>query len=253
MPKEATASLVAHCGAFKVQRGDLISIPTPPRTFTFIPVPHVDLVELVEANLTSQGFGIERSEFAVQDGKLNGKKFNGVKLFATFILKHVRDEFAFALGLRTSNDMSMSIKMVAGARVFVCDNMSLCGDADLLCRKHTNGLDKWNLRRTVGAGVGKAIARFGGFEAGINRLKATSITNDQAKANIYDAVVKGVIPQAFLPKVGQAYFEPPYREFEPRNMWSLHNSFTEVIKNEYATKPHLIIETAQEVGKMFAL
>ena len=120
-------------------------------------------------------------------------------------------------------------------------------------RKHTNGLDRYTLRTAVGNGVQKAIARFGGFETGIVRLKETPITNDQAKANIYDAVVKGVIPQAFLPKVGQAYFEPPHNEFEGRNLWSLHNAYTEVIKNEYATKPHLVIDTAQAVGAMFAL
>jgi Domain of unknown function (DUF932) len=249
----ATATLMAHSGAVKVQRGDLIHIPTPPRTMTFMPVPHFNLVDLIENNLTSSGYGIEKSEYAVQDGKLDGKVLCGAKLFATFVLKHSRTDFAFALGLRASNDKSMAIEMVAGCRVFVCDNMSLCGEADLMWRKHTNGLDRQTLRMAVGNGVSKAIARFGGFETGINRLKETNISDTEAKANIFDAVVKGVIPQAFLPKVGAAYFEPPHKEFEPRTLWSLHNAYTEVIKNEYATKPHLVIDTAQSVGAMFAL
>ena len=249
----ATATLMAHSGAVKVQRGDLITIPTPPRTMTFMPVPHNKLVELVEDKLTSQGFGIQTSEFAVQDGKLDGKALCGAKLFATFILKHQRTDFAFALGLRAANDKSMAIEMVAGCRVFVCDNMSLCGEADLLWRKHTNGLDRYTLRMAVGMGVQKAITRFGGFETGVNRLKETPISDTEAKANIYDAVVKGVIPQAFLPKVGQAYFEPPHQEFEPRTLWSLHNSYTEILRQEYADKPHLLLETSQALGILFGL
>jgi hypothetical protein len=253
MPKEATATLMAHSGAVKVHRGELISIPTPPQTVSFMPIPHSTLVELVELKLETFGYQIKTAEFAIQDGKLDGKTLCGAKLFAAFILKHCRDEYAFALGLRASNDKSMAIEMVAGARVFVCDNMALCGEADLLWRKHTSGLDRYTLRQAVGNGVQKAIGRFAGFEMGVNRLKESFITDDQAKANIFDAVVKGVIPQNFLPKVGQAYFEPPHTEFEPRNMWSLQNAYTEVIKNEYAAKPHLAIDAAQAVGAMFQL
>ena len=249
----ATATLCAHSGAIKVQRGELISIPTPPRTISFMPIPHNTLVELVETKLEAQGYEIQTSEFAIQDGKLDGRPLAGAKLFATFILKRCLDEFAFALGLRASNDKSMAIEMVAGARVFVCDNMALCGEADLLWRKHTSGLDRFTLRQAVGNGVQKAIGRFGGFETGVNRLKAAFISDNEAKANIYDAVKTGVIPQNFLPKVGDAYFNPPHTEFEPRNMWSLHNSYTEVIKVEYAAKPHLVIDTAQAVGAMFQL
>jgi len=250
----ANATLCAHSGAVKVLRGDLIHVPTPPRTLTFMPVPHSTLIDHIENNLTSRGFGIMNSEFAIQEGKLDGKALVGAKLFATLTLKHqTHDDFAFALGLRAANDKSMAIELVAGCKVFVCDNMALCGEADLLWRKHTSGLDRYTLRNAVALGVQKAIARFGSFDANIAMLKERFITDTEAKANIFDAVVKGVIPQAFLPKVGQMYFEPPHAEFQPRNMWSLHNAYTEVFRTEYATKPHLALESAQNLGTMFNL
>ncbi len=248
----ANATLCAHSGAVKVSRGDLIHVPTPPRTLTFMPVPHSTLIDLIENNLTHRGFGILTSEFAIQEGKLDGKALVGAKLFATLTLKHqLCDDFAFALGLRAANDKSMAIELVAGCKVFVCDNMALCGEADLLWRKHTSGLDKYTLRTAVDNGLSKAIARFGSFGANIDLLKQQFISDTDAKANIYDAVVKGVIPQAFLPKVGQMYFEPPHAEFKPRNMWSLQNSYTEVFRTEYATKPHLLLESTQDLGKFF--
>ena len=254
MPENATATLCAHSGAVKIQRGELIHIPTPPRTLTFMPVPHSTLIDLIENNLTHRGFGILNSEFAVQEGKLDGKTLVGAKLFATLVLKHqTSDDFAFALGLRAANDKSMAIELVAGCKVFVCDNMALCGEADLLWRKHTSGLDKYTLRTAVDNGLTKAITRFGSFGANIELLKQRFITDTDAKANIYDAVVKGVIPQAFLSKVGQMYFEPPHVEFQPRNLWSLHNAYTEVFRTEYAAKPHLALESAQNLGKMFEM
>lgn len=251
---EANATLCAHSGAIKVSRGDLIHIPTPPRTLTFTPVAHHTLIDLIENRLTSQGYGILNSEFAVQDGKLDGRKLAAAKLFATIVLKHqTHDDFAFALGLRASNDKSMAIELVAGCKVFVCDNMALCGEADLLWRKHTSGLSSMVLRDAVNFGLAKAIARFGSFDTNIATLKDRFITDTEAKANIFDAVVKGVIPQAFLPKVGQMYFEPPHVEFQPRNMWSLQNSYTEIFRTEYATKPHLLLESTQALGTFFGL
>ena len=254
MPENATATLCAHSGAVKISRGDLIHVPTPPRTLTFMPVAHSTLIDLIENNLTRRGFGILNSEFAIQEGKLDGKALMGAKLFATLVLKHqTSDDFAFALGLRAANDKSMAIELVAGCKVFVCDNMALCGEADLLWRKHTSGLDRYTLRTAVDNGLTKAITRFGSFGSNIEVLKQRFISDTEAKANIYDAVVKGVIPQAFLPKVGAAYFEPPHKEFEPRTMWSLQNSYTEIFRTEYATKPHLLLESTQALGTFFGL
>src|ERR1041384_5095577 len=108
---KASATLVAPCGAIKVERDTLITLPTPPRTTTFMPIPHNTLVDMVENNLTAQGYGIQKAEFAVQNGKLDGKPLAGAKLFASFVLKHPRDDFAFALGLRAANDKSMAIEL----------------------------------------------------------------------------------------------------------------------------------------------
>ena len=42
-----------------------------------------------------------------------------------------------ALGLRTSNNKTMSIQLCAGLSVFVCDNLVFRGDLIALNRKHT--------------------------------------------------------------------------------------------------------------------
>ena len=46
-----------------------------------------------------------------------------------------------SLGLRTANNKTMSLSMIAGLRVFVCDNMAFSGETIILRRRHTRGLD----------------------------------------------------------------------------------------------------------------
>lgn len=256
MANQPNATLCAHSGAVKISRGELFSIPTPPRTSSFTPVAHAQLIDLIEHQLECRGYGIQSAEYAVQDGKLDGRSLAGAKLFATMILKATRSDFAFALGLRAANDKSMAIGLVAGCKVFVCDNMALSGDEEILWRKHTSGL---YIRQLVPAGVDKAIARLANFEVQVARLKETLISDVQAKALMFDAVVgvkngtPSYLPQAFLPKVSKAYFEPPHKEFEPRTQWSLQNAFTEVYRTEYAAKPHLLLESTQALGLHFGL
>ncbi len=58
------------------------------------------------------------------------------------------------LDFRHGNDQSMSLHLVAGTRVFVCDNLTLSGDMIVLRRKHTKGL---SLRDEVRAGIERLL------------------------------------------------------------------------------------------------
>jgi hypothetical protein len=238
--QETKATLLNHAGAVRISRGDLISIPTPLATDTFKPVPHDQLVDLVEKRLGNHGMYIAKEEYAVQTA--------GQKLFGTITLRHqTRADFSFTIGLRTSNDKTLPVQMVAGSRVFVCDNLSFSGEVTICDRKHTAGL---NIQSEVYDGVDRAIMRFTALDTRIQELKAIEISDIEAKATIYDAVATGVINQNLLSVVGKHYFEPPHDEFKPRTMWSLQNAGTEAIKS---LRPNIAMEATIQWGKMFAL
>ena len=78
MSNAVTATLCAHAGATKISRGELLHIPTPPRTRTFMPVPHADLINNIETRLAEHGITIAADQYAVQ----NSKELVGSKLFA---------------------------------------------------------------------------------------------------------------------------------------------------------------------------
>jgi hypothetical protein len=73
------------------------------------------------------------------------------------------------MGIRTSNDRSMSIQICAGLSVFVCDNLVFRGDLIALNRKHTSGLD---LAAELTGAVGRFREHFGRLTGEIDALKS---------------------------------------------------------------------------------
>src|SRR5579863_6962718 len=92
----ASATLMAHTGAVKLERGDLVYLNTPSQTNTWKPIPHSQLVDAIEETLTSNHLHITKEEYAVQTG--------GNKLFGVMTLNDERNDHSLALGVRTSND-----------------------------------------------------------------------------------------------------------------------------------------------------
>jgi hypothetical protein len=77
---------------------------------------------------------VAKEEYAIQR--------EGNYLFAALTTNWLdTGETAAAIAFRHSNDKSEAMKMYAGVRVFICDNMVLSGDEIILNRKHTTRLN----------------------------------------------------------------------------------------------------------------
>src|SRR5215211_1725982 len=127
------ATLMTHVGARKVTRQELSVVPTPPATDTFKPIAHAALIDELEGSLAFRHIKIARDEYAVSP--------DGMKLFGLLELNAEYEGVRFAIGLRNANDKSMRLGMVAGYRVFVCDNMAFAGDFQPMLAKHSKHLD----------------------------------------------------------------------------------------------------------------
>lgn len=236
---QGPGTLIAHVDTNKVSREELALIPAPEGTDTFRPVAHIELVNSLEAVLLSRKIRIEREQFAIRS--------DGSKLFGTFdlSLEGIGMESVGALGFRTANDRSTKLQLIAGLRVFVCDNMAFSGDAVIMDRKHTKGL---NLLPELMDAVSKYTIRYEKLRADILSLQELELTNNEAKAFIHDAFVKGIMPMQYIKVVSSLYFSPIHPEFEPRTAWSLNNAFTEAAKDMGLNRR---MEAVQELGKLF--
>jgi len=233
-------TLISHVDTDLVTREQLRAIETPRGTDTWKPIPHFEFVESLDRVLHAFQITIREEHFALRR--------DGSVLFGVLELAYGESQDGTAaLGLRTANDKSMSIQICAGLAVFVCDNLAFRGDLIALRRKHTSGL---KLREELATAVLRFQEHFGRLVAEIATLKARELRDMEAKAMMHDVFAKGLMPVRLLPGASEAYFEPKLAEFEPRTMWSLHNSLTAVAKEmPMSTR----LPAIQSVGKMFGM
>jgi len=232
--------LLSHIDTDLVTREQLALVETPDATRSFKPVPHIELIDTLEHVLRLNQITIRNEKFAL---RRDGSTLFGVLQLA---YQDTPDGMA-ALGLRTSNNRTMSIQICAGLSVFVCDNMVFRGDLIALNRKHTAGL---HLRTEINHAVLRFQDHFGRLTGEISNLKDRAVSNSEAKAILHDVFVQGILPIRLLPDASDLYFEPFVDEFRPRNAWSLHNAFTAVAKEMPITTR---MPAIQELGRYFGM
>lgn len=215
-----STTLIAHAGASKITRLELATLETPAATDTFQPIAHSRLVDQLEEALAFRHISITRDEYAVSG--------DGMKLFGLLELNSEYEDVRFAIGLRNANDKSMRLGMVAGYRVFVCDNMALSGDFKPLLAKHSKNFD---LVESISMGVDRIQRGWQPLREAIEFKRQTVLNGVEAQALIYRAFMEQKFPVKLLRAVHKEFFiAPSYDEFRQPTVWSLENAFTTAFK-----------------------
>ena len=213
--------LIAHCGAQKISRAELATLPVPASTDTFKPISHSEVVNALVETLGFRHIGVVRDEYAATP--------DGMKMFGVMDLEAGFTGCRFSLGLRNSNDKSMRLALTCGLRVLVCENMAFSGDFTPVLAKHSRS---FNLLDAITIGVDRMQRNFEPLRRQVEQWRDQQITDVTAKLIIYRAFVEGEleVPTSLMADVHCHYFEPKYEEFAPRTMWSLSNAFTSTFK-----------------------
>lgn len=214
--------LIAHCGAKKLGRQDLLTLTTPEPTETHRPVPHSQIVEGLIESLAFRRLDVVRDEYAVTP--------DGNRMFGFLEISVEETGVRFAIACRNSHDKSFSLGLTVGYRVFVCDNLAFHGDFTPVTRKHTKNFDYIEV---IGGAVDKMQRHFEPMKRQINAWQGFELADARAKSIIYDAFIAGrlAVARKLAPVVHDHYFNPTVPEFMPRSMWSLSNAFTSAFKN----------------------
>ena len=162
--------LMAHAGAQKLSREQLVEILPPESTDTFKPVPHAELVRSVIEGLSFRHINLVRDEYAVSE--------DGMKLFGVLDLETTFEGCRFSLGLRNANDKSMRIALTVGYRVFVCDNMAFHGDFTPVLAKHSK---HFNLMDAIDIGLGRMQRNFEPKRKQVEGWQGSQLSDDQAR------------------------------------------------------------------------
>lgn len=213
--------LMLHAGAEKLARQDLLALPVPEGTDTHTVIPHPEVVQAVVDSLAYRRIEVVKDEYGISK--------DGMRMFGFMTLNINENGVALGLAIRNSHDKTFSLGMVAGYRVFVCDNLAFRGDFVAMTRKHSKNI---NLIETVALGVDRAQRHFDQVTAHINAFQNHQLPDVTAREIIYHAFIGDQLdaPKHLARRVHQEYFEPRHPEFEPRTLWSLENAFTESFK-----------------------
>ncbi len=217
-------------------RPEIAKLPVFVGSDTHKPVPHIELIEGIDMVLGENGIHIAAEKFAINR---HGNAMFGVMNLKSAPALPVTQDFSAAMAIRTANDKSMSIQLGVGARVFICDNMSLHADMIALKKKHTSGLD---LIAELREAVKRFIDKFWKMSFQFEDMKNIPLTSEQAKLRIYDIFAKEILAHRYLPMVHAAYFRTgeivptvdslvPYDVDFKDTLWSLHNAFTWALKS----------------------
>jgi hypothetical protein len=212
----ATSTLVAHRGAMLVPREKLGRFEPPEPEGRWRPVKHSLIVDLMHQELDRRDIHVSREEYAVQR--------DGNYLFAALTLNWLRDEeMSAALAFRHSNDKSEAMRLYAGMRVFVCDNMAISGDEIILNRKHTTRLN-------IAEDLSKAFDRYKNgalvLQRNIEDLKAGLLTQTAIEATLFEIFYRKMLHSRMLIPVADSFYNQ-----DDRTSWGLLNACTRHAKN----------------------
>lgn len=222
-PQRTRLNLLLHCGAQAVDLTEVQAVKTPAATSSWQPIPHHQLIQRVHTAL-----GASRLTIGTQAHSLS---HDGQRYFGLMEIRNQRlvsDDYALVLGLRNSHDKTFPAGIVAGASVFVCDNLSFSGEVKF-ARKHTTFINR-DLPQIVERAIGKLGDLWHHQDTRISAYKQAEVDDETVHDLVIRATDVGVCANSYIPKILKEWREPRHEAFERRSVWSLFNSFTEALK-----------------------
>lgn len=226
-------NLTLHCGGHEVNRAALMGVQTPEATDTWFPIPHTALVDRLHGLIHDSGMSIVDEKHALaRDGQRYFGLFQveGVKNFA------LANTIGTVICLRNSHDKSFPAAVGAGSAPFVCDNLSFHNEVKI-ARRHTRFIMR-DLPLILASAFGQLMDTWGNNALRIERYQAVNIDNVQAHDLIANAFRNGGISKTQLADVITQWHTPEHDVWATeRNLWGLHNAFTNVMRGNLIALP----------------
>lgn len=215
-------NLILHCGARSVSREQLEQIATPDRTDSWVPIPHIRMVQEVERALTASNMRIVSEAFGVTD--------EGKRMFGLLQVANCQDtqDYAYVVGLRGSLDKSLARGFAVGSSVFVCDNLAFSSEIVFHRKQTVNILH--DLPNLVDTAIGQLSTRWNDQGKRIEAYKNAELTLKSAYSLLVEAADAEVFPWARGYDILQEFKAPRHPEFKDKTVWSFFNAVTENLK-----------------------
>ncbi len=171
-PRRRHPNLILHCGAFAVELDQVVTVTTPRATSTWTPLPHHQLIQTVQRTLATTNLTIGTEAHSLTH---DGSRYFGLMEIQS---RKANDDYTWVLGLRNSHDKTFPAGIVAGASVFVCDNLSFSGEVKF-ARKHTRFINR-DLPQLVSRAIGLLNEKWNEQDHRITAYKGYEVIHHEA-------------------------------------------------------------------------
>ena len=237
------SNLILHCGARKVELDELSKVPAPPQEGRWFPLSHGSVLRRVKETLGEAGYSVAREQLALSRGD--------ARFFGTLDLNSsLAEGVALSVGVRNSIDKSFPIGLVAGARVFCCDNLAFRSDLISVRRKHTRNGEQRFAEDLLGAMADLDLFRKSEARR-IDLMQSAEIDDRSADSLLLRAFERGIVNTSELHPVIREWRQPSYEAFRPRTYWSLLNSFTTSLGDKAGKNPGKYAVTTMRLNSLF--
>lgn len=213
-----TGSMTLHCGGRRVTRNALdYMTPAQEETRTHKPIAHGRFIEYFEDAFERNGIKVQNGIFAV-DGKEDDR------VMALWDV-HAGDGYTFCIGARHANDKTFAASMLAGDRVWICDNLSVSAEVEVV-RKHTTRIHE-DLPGLIDRGLIKVPRFIENRARSFERMREMGLTDTGMHDLAVRAVDAGALTKAQAWRAIEYWRKPEHADFEERNVWSAYNACTD--------------------------
>ena len=149
-----------------------------------------------------------------------------------FSVQHaLKGEVEVALGFRNSYNKTLSIGIVGGLCVLVCDNLMLTGEVKRT-RRHT-GSGVWQTALNNMEFVARSLAadQTVGFIGFVEEMKSIQLSDREAFQFLGLARGEKVLRSTQETNAFKEWGKPRHQCWEDRTAWSLYNACTEALKS----------------------
>jgi hypothetical protein len=157
-----------------------------------------------------------------------------MKMFGAWdIAQRGNEDMTWAVGIRNAMDKSMCIGLMAGTRVFVCDNLAFSSDGVVIKRKHTGRLTTAELVFLMDGAIIKLQGYLGEFQEWHEDLHNYELNKYVLREMIFAAMHDRVLPPSKFAAFCELVYEGKEGEdptYEP-TLYGFHGANTELHKN----------------------
>lgn len=221
-------TLCNHTGSERITVNDLATIPTPEPTATWKPIPHFDIPNMIENSILARHwqFADPKNKFDLAVTPDNRRLFGVANLVIPG--NEYNNEFGLAMGFCNSHDKTLALRLAAGTRVFVCDNLTISGDIKFT-RRHTTGLD---IQELIDEALGQIPEAAQVESIWYKQLQTIHISQEAGIAYLATAVAAKALPlTSFLDAraIWMGQHESPDPAFHPAHegtLWAAYQAIT---------------------------